>query len=50
MAVLIMNAEIAVKRPLRKICHAMMRLDTVIPYVMRIQKIFESRGTTLGFC
>ena len=36
------------KVPLYKICHSyltMMELDTVIPYLKKIQKIFESRDT-----
>ena len=39
--------------PLPKICHtypAMMNLGTVIPYLRRICKIYESRDTTLEFC
>ena len=41
------------KRPLSKICHlylAMMKLGTVIPYLKKIQKIYESRDTPLDFC
>ena len=39
--------------PLPKICHTyptMMKLDTVIPYLKKIQKIYESRDTPLEFC
>ena len=39
--------------PLPKICHTyptMMKLDTGIPYVMKIQKIYESRDTHPDFC
>ena len=39
--------------PLFKICHtypAMMKPDTVIPYLKKIQKIYESRDTILEFC
>ena len=38
---------------LSKICHtypAMMKLGTVILYLKKIQKINESRDTTLEFC
>ena len=38
--------------PLTKACHrnpAMMKLDTVIPYLMKIQKIYESGYTLLEF-
>ena len=38
--------------PLPKICHtypAMMKLGTVIPYLKKIQKIYESRDTPLEF-
>ena len=39
--------------PLPKICHTnptMMKLGTVITYLKKIQKIYESRDTTLEFC
>ena len=39
--------------PLPKICHTypiMMKLGTVIPYLKKIQKIYESRDTPLDFC
>ena len=39
--------------PLPKICHTyttMMKLGTVIPYLKKIQKIYESRDTPLEFC
>ena len=39
--------------PLHKICHTyltMMELDTVIPYLKKIKKIFESRDTPPEFC
>ena len=41
------------KAPLPKICHTYptaMKLDTVIPYPKKIQKIYESRDTPLEFC
>ena len=41
------------KVPLPKFCHTyptMMKLDTVIPYPKKIQKIYESRDTPLEFC
>ena len=41
------------KDPFPKIYHtnpAEMKLDTVIPYLKKIQKIYESRDTTLEFC
>ena len=40
------------KVPLPKTCHTyptMMKLGTVIPYPKKIQKIYESRDTTLRF-
>ena len=43
----------AKRSPLAKICHtypAMMKLGTVIPYLRKIQKIYESRDTTICFC
>ena len=39
--------------PLPKICHTypiMMKLGTVIPYLKKIQKLYESRDTPLEFC
>ena len=39
--------------PLPKICHiypAMMKVGTVIPYLKKIQKIFQSRDTSPEFC
>ena len=39
--------------PLPKICHTyptVMKLGTVIPYLKKIQKIFESRDTPPDFC
>ena len=41
------------KSPLPKIRHTyptMMKLDTVVPYLKKIQKLYESRGTPLDFC
>ena len=41
------------KSPLPKICSTypkMMKLGTVIPYLKKIQKIYESRGTPPEFC
>ena len=38
------------KGPLPKMCYAyptMMKLDTVIPYLKKIQKLYESRVTPL---
>ena len=43
----------AKRPPFPKICHTyrtMMKLGTVIPYLMQIQKIHESRDTTRKFC
>ena len=43
----------AKRLPLAKICHTyptMMQLGTVIPYLKKIQKIYESRHTPLEFC
>ena len=43
----------AKKAPLSNICHtypAVMKLGTVIPYLKKIQKIYESRDTPLEFC
>ena len=39
--------------PLLKIRHinpTMMKLGTVIPYLRKIQKMYKSRDTPLGFC
>ena len=41
------------KGPLPKICHTystMMKLGTVIPYLKKIQKLFESGDTSLEIC
>ena len=41
------------KALLPKICHtypAMMKLDTVTPYLKKIQKIYQSRDTHPKFC
>ena len=41
------------KALLPKICHtypAMMKLDTVTPYLKKIQKIYQSRDTPPKFC
>ena len=43
----------AKKAPLPKICHAyptMIKVGTVIPYLKKIQKIYESCDTPLEFC
>ena len=40
------------KAPLPKTCHTyptMVKLDTVIPYLKKIQEIYESRDTHLEF-
>ena len=40
-------------RPPLKICHTyptMMKLGTVISYPKKIQKLYESRDTPIGFC
>ena len=40
------------KTPLSKICHTyptLIKLSTVTPYLMKIQKIYKSRGTLLEF-
>ena len=40
------------KGPLFKICHrypTMMKRDTVIPYLKKIQKLYESRDIPLDF-
>ena len=42
----------AKRSPVLKICHTyptMMKLSTVIPYLMKIQKIYKSRDTPLSF-
>ena len=41
------------KAPIPKTCHTyptMMKLGTVIPYLKKIQKIYESRDTLSDFC
>ena len=41
------------KAPIPKICHtypAVIKLGTVIPYLKKIRKIYESRDTLLEFC
>ena len=41
------------KSPLPKICRTyptMMKLGTVIPYLKKLQKLYESHDTLLGFC
>ena len=41
------------KDALPKICHTyptMIKLGTVIPYLKKIQKIYESRDTPFEFC
>ena len=41
------------KAPLPKTCHtypAIIKLGTVIPYLKKIQKIYESLDSTLEFC
>ena len=41
------------KGSLPKICHTyptIMKLGTVIPYLKKIQKLYESRDTLLKFC
>ena len=41
------------KVPLPKICRrypAMMKLGTIIPYLNKIKKIYESRDTSPEFC
>ena len=43
----------AKRSPLLKLCHTyrtMMKLGTVIPYLKKIQKIYESRDTPPEFC
>ena len=50
----LLTDEMGPKRPpLPKICHTyptMMRLGTVIPYLRKIQKIYELRDTPSDFC
>ena len=44
--------EVAKKLPLPKICHpypTMMKIGTVIRYLKKIQKIYESRDTSPDF-
>ena len=44
---------VAKKAPLPKNCHtypSMMKLATVIPYLRRFQKLYESRDKPLEFC
>ena len=41
------------KAPLPNICHtypAVLKLDTVILYLRKIQEVYESRDTPLEFC
>ena len=41
------------KAPLSKICHTYpttMKLDTLISYLKKIQKLYESRDTSPEFC
>ena len=41
------------KANLPKVCHTyptMMKLGTVIPYLMKSKKIYELRDTSLTFC
>ena len=41
------------RSPFPKICHTyptIMKLGTVIPYLMKIQKIYESRDAPVEFC
>ena len=41
------------KTPLPEVCYTyatMMKLATVIPYLKRMQKVFESRNKSLEFC
>ena len=48
-----MGGEGGKRSPLPKICHTyptMIKLDTVIPYLKKIQKIYGSRDTRLDFC
>ena len=44
---------VAKKAPLPKICHTyptMTKLGTIIPYLKKIQKLYESCGKILEFC
>ena len=50
---LITDGEGTKNAPLPKICHGystMMKLGTIIPYLKKIQTIYESRGTPSEFC
>ena len=41
------------KDPLPEICHTyptMMKLNTVIPYLKKMQKLYESRDAPIEFC
>ena len=41
------------KAPLHNICHTyptVLKLDKVIPYLRKIQEVYESRDTPLEFC
>ena len=41
------------KAPLPKMCHTyptIMKLGTVIPYLKKFQKLYESHDTPIGFC
>ena len=43
----------AKRPPLPKICHTypkMMKFGTVVPYLKKIQKLYESRDAPLEFC
>ena len=45
--------ELGEKEPLPKICRTyptVMKLGTVIPYLKKIQKMYESRDTPLELC
>ena len=45
------EGEGAKRSPLPKICHTYSNnFDTVIPYLKKIQKIYESRDTPREFC
>ena len=49
----LLTDEGAKRSPLPKICYiypTMMKLGTVITYLKRIQKLYESRDTPLDFC
>ena len=44
---------VGAKRPLLKICHTftkMIKHATVIPYLKKVQKMYDSRDTRLEFC